>query len=34
VQREAGRLLANLAANDGPTSDSIITGGGHQLLIS
>lgn len=35
VQREAGRLLANLCADDeGGVSDSIIAGGGHQLLIS
>ena len=34
VQREAGRLLANLAANDGETSDLIVQAGGHVLLIS
>jgi hypothetical protein len=34
VQREAGRLVANLCADDGATSDSVMEGGGHQLLIS
>jgi hypothetical protein len=34
VQREAGRLLANLCADDGVTSDAVLEGGGHQLLIS
>jgi Armadillo/beta-catenin-like repeat len=33
VQREAGRLLANLCASPVYTDD-IVKGGGHQLLIS
>lgn len=34
VQREAGRLLANLCADDGGSSDSVIQGGGHTLLMA
>ncbi|CAN0235623.1 unnamed protein product, partial [Phaeothamnion confervicola] len=33
VQREAGRLLANLCASERHT-EAITEGGGHQLLIS
>ena len=34
VQREAGRLLANLCASDSEFTDSVIEEGGHNLLIS
>ena len=34
VQRESGRLLANMCASDSEFTDNIIQGGGHQLLIS
>ena len=34
VQREAGRLLANLCASESDFTNHILEGGGHNLLIS
>jgi hypothetical protein len=34
VQREAGRLLANLCASESEFTNVIVEAGGHNLLIS